>query len=577
MNYLILLVLTLGLYSISVKINDYIFKNKENTIINTFIFSFFFVLIYLINSYSFISNINSEYFSYIFLIITLIICLFQRKEILNYTKIFKSNFNFEDKVIILILIFYFLIILFPVSDEDSLRYHLAIAKKINNGSFYENTWFDYITIGTQEFLSAFALNLKLENFISYTNFLYLIFAIISNIFILKKYKQGSGFFSALILLSCPYLISLMTSQKFYFLPCFIVSYSIAYLYLEKKINTSIIYLILIINIFNVVTKPTFFPYLIFIGAWLFIIMEGYKKKITYLISSFLIIIILYYPIYFIKQKIYSDPFLPYLSINPANIDWFSEYNHWLTNFNMDYTDAIQNIYLKSILIPIKLIVPLTISDLFKTLGVSLLFLFSFNFKKDKYLVLILLFFILSVIILNNYQSRWFLPLLIFISIFGKIDKLNLLKKINYIQLFGVCCIILPISLISLISNISLLDKKIILHKVVSSMQVVEEVNKKYNSQKIFSSLNNQYYFDNIVPIYYPEINRKFDKNYFKRNESDTKLILWRDGLNNTSIKYFVSKNFNCKKYKKIEEFYYTPRRFYFIPERWKVELFRLDC
>ena len=47
-------VITLGLYSASNKINQYIFKEKENIIINTFIFSFFFVIVYLINSYLFI-------------------------------------------------------------------------------------------------------------------------------------------------------------------------------------------------------------------------------------------------------------------------------------------------------------------------------------------------------------------------------------------------------------------------------------------------------------------------------------------------------------------------------------------
>ena len=62
MIYIFLLLLTLGLYSASNKINQYIFKEKGNIIINTFIFSFFFGLIYLINAYLFLLNINSKYF-----------------------------------------------------------------------------------------------------------------------------------------------------------------------------------------------------------------------------------------------------------------------------------------------------------------------------------------------------------------------------------------------------------------------------------------------------------------------------------------------------------------------------------
>ena len=84
MIYIFLLLLTLGLYSASNKINQYIFKEKENIIINTFIFSFFFGLIYLINSYLFILNISGKYFSYLFVAIIIIISSFQIKEIYNY-------------------------------------------------------------------------------------------------------------------------------------------------------------------------------------------------------------------------------------------------------------------------------------------------------------------------------------------------------------------------------------------------------------------------------------------------------------------------------------------------------------
>ena len=130
MSYFFLLLLTLGLYSASNKINQYIFKEKENIIIDTFIFSFFFGLIYLINSYLFILDINSKYFSYLFLAIIIIISLLQIKEIYNYFKIFKSNYISNNRIVLTILLFYFFTILLPVADEDSLRYHLEIGKKL---------------------------------------------------------------------------------------------------------------------------------------------------------------------------------------------------------------------------------------------------------------------------------------------------------------------------------------------------------------------------------------------------------------------------------------------------------------
>ena len=575
MSYLFLLFATLSLYSLSNKINRYVHKNNENVIVDTFIFSFLFVLIYLLSSYLFLLNISSKYFAYIFLIIVILVIYSQWREILKYFKIFKLKLFSNNKLLILILIFYSFIIFFPPSDEDSLRYHLAIAKKINNGSFYSNVWFDYITIGSQEFLSSFLLHLNLENFISYSNFLYLAFAIISNIFILKKYNKGSGFLSATILISSPYLIALLASQKFYFFPCFIVSYSIAYLYLDKEKNLFTIYLVLFLNVFCVISKAIFLPYLILIIIWLFFIIKGNKNKIIYLFSTLFTVIVLYFPIFFIKLKIFNDPFLPYISLNSSNFDWFADFNFNLTNWNMDYTDKIKNMYLKSFLIPFKLIFPLTVSDFFKTLGISLLFLFSFDFKKNKNLLYILIFFILSVVVLNNYQTRWFLPLLLFTSIFARINKYSFLKKINLIQLSLVSCLIFSLGLISIISHVGLLDKKIILNKIVSSTKVVEKINKKYKNHKFFSDLNNQYYFSNSIPIYYPKQVNKFDKNYYKRNEPEAKFIIYTGKYGD--IKLLLSRYFDCQTYEKIEEYYYLNRRFYFIAQKKKVNLYRLTC
>ena len=582
MIYIFLLLLTLGLYSASNKINQYIFKEKENIIINTFIFSFFFGLIYLINSYLFILNINNKYFSYLFFAIIIIISSFQTKEIYNYFKIFNLNYISNNKIILTILLFYFFTILMPVADEDSLRYHLEIGKKINDGTFYLNTWFDYVYMGAHEFINSFALRLNFEHIASYSNFLYLLFAILSNSYILKKYKEGSGILSGIILLSSPYLVALITSQKFYFFPCFIVSYSIAYLYLEKKINTLTIHLILFLNIFCVIIKPIFFPYLILVGIWLLIIINGYKNKIYYLFSGLVFVVILYFPIFLIKQKIYNDPFLPYISINNENSEWLSDFYFHVFEWNMDFTDTIKNLYIKYFLIPIKLIVPLRPSDLFKTLGVGLLFIFSFNYKKNKYLFVLSLFFIFAVVVLNNFGSRWFLPLLIFISIFAKIDRINFLKKITYLQLLAISCFIIPMGLSVLASNIGIIDKKIILSKIFQSHNIIEHINKNYKNEKIFSRLNYFYYFDNIVPVYYPEIVNKFDPDYYRKNEKNTKLILWQKETNPKNPNHvlgFVSQNFECKNLKKLEEFSFNAGRFFLIKKNAKniFILYKLDC
>ena len=60
----------------------------------------------------------------------------------------------------------------------------------------------------------------------------------------------------------------------------------------------------------------------------------------------MLLIIFYFPIFIIKQKIYNDPFLPYISLNDQNFEWLSDYNFYLKTWNMDITDTINNLFLK---------------------------------------------------------------------------------------------------------------------------------------------------------------------------------------------------------------------------------------
>ena len=100
----------------------------------------------------------------------------------------------------------------------------------------------------------------------------------------------------------------------------------------------------------------------------------------------------------------------------------------------------------------------------------------------------------------------------------------------------------------------------------------------------FSTLNYFYYFDNIVPVYYPEIVNKFDPDYYRKNEKNTKLILWPKNVNPKNNPYsvlnFVSQNFECKNLKKLEEFSFHVGRFFLINKK-KVKnifiLYKLDC
>ena len=566
MVYILLVIVTFNLFIISEKVNNIYFKS-DNKIISVLIFSLFFVLLYLLSVYCFLFDFKTYYISYFLLSILILPIFFFKNYILFYAGKLK-NFIHQNKIITILLLFYFFCILLYPSDEDSLRYHLEIGKKINNGSFYNNVWFDYITLGAHEFIISMGLDINFENISSYTNFTYLLFAIISNLYILKKYSIGSGSLSGLILLSSPYLVALISSQKLYFLPCYIVSYSFAYLFLEKKITSKEIYLILTLNIFCVVIKAIFIPYLIFIFLWCLYRNKSFKYNLILILNTFIISLLLYCPIMFIKYQIYEDPLLPFISINNLNHVWYSEFNLMLRNFNMDFTDEISNIFLKSLLIPVKLIIPLQVGDLFRTLGIGLIFLLTINFKKKKNLYLIFLIFIFSVIVMINFQSRWFLPLLILISIFAQINKFKILQNLLYLQTIILSTILIPFGATIFLTKINIINENFIINRIFQANKIIEHVNKNYTNDKIFTNLNYFYYFDNYIPIYYPRTVIKFDKNFYSKNEKETNLILWVTSnstnkiIEEKELIFFINQNFICKNISILENFYFYPDRFY---------------
>lgn len=187
MNYILSALSLIGFYSFSEKISYLNFNKKNNIIINFFIFSFVIFIIYIVNSYLFLFNLSSKFFSLLLFFSSLVFGILFLT--LNYYKIFyfiKKNF-FNKTISISLFSFFILSHLIP-SDEDSIRYHLEIPQKIIDDTFYNNHWFDYIVIGSNEFINLFGLHLGFNNTSSVLNFTYLFFIILSNNFFFKKKK-----------------------------------------------------------------------------------------------------------------------------------------------------------------------------------------------------------------------------------------------------------------------------------------------------------------------------------------------------------------------------------------------------
>ena len=591
MIYLISTLCLLGFYSLAVNLNTFYYKSKTNIVQNIFAFTSIFYFIYLAISYLFIFQINSKNFS---ISIAAASFLFGLNFFLREYKIILKTINtqYNHRLLLISILSYFFISYLIPSDEDSLRYHMEIPKKIIENDFYINTTFDYMVIGANEFINLVGLHLDFENAGSLLSFTYIIFVILLNNFFFKNYQVGSKYLGSILLISSPYLIALIASQKIYLLPSFVVSYSIAYLYIAKReIVFKDILLIIAINIFAFCLKSIFLPHLLLILFWSLFFYKSKKiQKIYIILFSFVLLSISYFPLGLIKYKIYRDPFLPLFSINLENNEWFGMFKIYLTSFQMDYTDQLNKFY-QTVLIPIKLVMPIAPTDLFKTLGVGMIGLLLLPYKKNKNLILIVLFFLLSFAVLQNYQSRWLLPLLIFICIFVEEIKSHWFKKIAYFQFISVSLFLMPFAFIIAAGDlIPAINKH---NGIYTIKRISEQINQKYQNIKYFTNSNYFYYHDNDIPIYYPEINSLFDKDFFNRNK-EIKFFLFK-GSEDNFYQYVGKNRFDFKKniatkkdnkknatptclnagYELLESWNFNSRRFFLFQETTRLGLYRL--
>jgi hypothetical protein len=564
MEYLLLIVFFSGTYNIANKINLKIFKTNNDEILDIFSISIIFLIIYLINSYQLILNIKVDYANYLVFIIICLSSFFYITDILKK----KTAFIFKKFNYYLLVIFflYFILLGFPVAEEDSLRYHLPIAKKILNNNFFDNYWLDYITISSQEFINVLFLCLNTENGSSIINFIYLMLYFKAAIYFYKNNNLcNEDQSNLLILLSSPYLVSLLTSQKLYFMPSFLVTLVFVYLYLNaRKIDNYKLHLMGFVITFCFVTKATFVPYFILFYISIIWLKKNIKNILHFYFYHFITFIIIYIPILYIKYKIFNDPFIPFISLNSENIEWYKEYKFSLTAWEMDFTDNIKNNFLKLIITPIKLIIPLSLSDIFKCLGIGVIFVFSLS-QKNKYVFLLILFFFLNIFLLLNTQTRWFLPFLILISFLSTFRKNQILSKIIKIQSIAIISVLVPLALITLLYNFKIINADKVINKFQSSAAIIKEVNKITKGNKVFTNINHWYKLKNYVPIYYPKLSVMQNKNIYLDEIKNNDYALWED--KSFDIKDLANEYLHCNEYKLVKSFILNNTRNFLIKKQ----------
>ena len=497
MSSLFSLIFLIGINQFSISINK---KLKiQDTIFNHILtYTFIITCILGILNFLFLFKINGYYFV---LITFIFFCLIGLNEIIKLTNYQKVRFFFSKiNLILFFLIFLFYISSYlPVSDMDSLRYHLFIPKKIIEGNFFESYTPDFVFFSFNEILNLYGLLLGFENSSSLINFLYFLFGVLLIKFYRKKILNdfSNNNIPILIFASSLYLISAISSQKLVMMQSILIPVIFIDLFLNwgKKHNDieSCVKIYLLFFISAIKFIYILFPILYFI----LILIE---KKNFYFIKISIIFILAFLinhlPFLLIKYQLFANPIIPI--INLKNEIWVDDFKTYI----IDYEAPLN--FRNLVNLPLKLIIPFSISDLFKTLGVGVLFAFFIDYKKNKYIFLkIFFFFIVMVILMQNLQVRWFLPIIFLISIFyNQIkNKKIIFNTLLYIQYSFVIIIMIFVSIISISTNINKNLKDMYLGKSIKGFSLYKTIKSQYPENKIITDFQFWYYMEDPYTIY----------------------------------------------------------------------------
>lgn len=527
MKFIVATIFLISLYQLPEKICKF-YNFKINIVQRYFGIALILSFIYLINIYFLIFFSNSKFLN-IFIFLLILIYGFKIQDIkIKFIKIIdflkKEKNNKSEILIVIILILYFLISFIPLSDLDSLRYHMWLPKQIINHNFTSYITFDYLFFGANEIINLFSLNLNFENFSSNINFLYLLaFYQCFNWYKEKKLIQNNIYI--LIFFSIPYFISLISSQKLFLLPVFISSFSILYFFINyRKIGKIELIILDTLFFFIVCIKITFLPYLI-----LYFLIKNFYLKNNFkenCLIYFILSIIFIFPLIWFKFIFFGEPLIPFYVLNKANLEWYTPFKNYVLTY------GYSNYFFLNFL---KIFVPFNLSEIFQTLFPSIIALFFINIKKNIKLTFVLfIFFLIPILIFKNFQSRWFLPTIPLIAILYDTQNRyhNIVKKLLILFLIFKIFILIPIALISFTSTISEKNKNIFLRNFSYGFEVAEFLKKEYPNQKIISNIQNFYYINEIIPIYSQELDKNlidqisFKKNFFSMNlKNDEKFII----------------------------------------------------
>lgn len=402
----------------------------------------------------------------------------------------RKKITFTNLIIILFITGYFLLALAPITDSDSLDYHLATAIHIINTGYFPNDilWFHSSQSGLGDTQSIFGLIIGVEQFGSLCQFS----GILSILGILLKNDKGGQklsektFLTIIAFLSIPVLIFLTSTSKpqLIFIGFTALAFALVFFDEEKNLQKKDIFLkfILITLLLFSSLEGKFSFILSSLMIWSCYFFKILKRKnFDILISIFLLVLILFFSSAIWKfinydgnfiNKIYF-PFLPFLD----------GYDNLYKSLNSCEVPCNKFLY----------ILPISIARYTETVGIALLFifiLFLFNNKKSKFISLIIIFYILIIFMIGKFTARFLIDPVIWALLTIMFTKHNLNFRFYSLFKFAVysqatltlCAIWFGVFIISIGSLSNELRSKV-LHRSANGYSLAKWVNKHINNNE----------------------------------------------------------------------------------------------
>lgn len=423
-----------GIDYVAKKITLFLSLNKNLKII---IFSVLLLIISFIFYFLYSLNLkNLEFFSlvifYFFFLVGILKLVFKSYHY-NSNKIKKklNTLNIYDLIFFIILINVFLSCLVPVTDGDSVRYHLGQFNYYQKFSEFDlHSKISYIGDGLN-IISYYSSSL---NIISCLNFYYL-FSLLK--IINKSFSFEKKYFFTIFVLSIPIYLNLLISQKPFIWLIFNL-FLIFYFTQNKTIKLNLIsFALIFINLSLIqITKPEFLAIIpIFIIFLLIMIINNFNFFEKHRPKNIFIILISisFFPLIFFIYNLFefSDPTkILFTQNNIAE----KNFVNFLKNSNLSF--SFSNIFEFFF----NLGIPLNYFDNFPVslgIGFFICVIFSkFNFSKEYILVICLILINLLFYrfgIDHNHSRNYILIYLIIIYLFLQ-NKISYKKQIKFVLL-----------------------------------------------------------------------------------------------------------------------------------------------